>query len=83
MPAATAEATQRFRKGVKQVATLGPKTFDRDSIEALFLAGVDVFRLNLSHGADDKAEPAAHIRSVEAEHDRPIGILVDIQGALF
>lgn len=49
-----AETVTRFRKGVKQVATLGPKTFNKDMIEKLFLAGVDVFRLNLSHGAEDK-----------------------------
>jgi len=49
-----AETVTRFRKGVKQVATLGPKTFNKEMIEKLFLAGVDVFRLNLSHGAEDK-----------------------------
>jgi len=70
----------RFRKGVKQVATLGPKTFNKEMIEKLFLAGVDVFRLNLSHGAEDKAEPAQFIREIEAKYNRPIGILVDIQG---
>lgn len=40
--------------GIKQVATLGPKTYSKDMIEKLYLAGVDVFRLNLSHGATDK-----------------------------
>jgi hypothetical protein len=39
---------------VKQIATLGPKTWNKEMIEKLFLAGVDVFRLNLSHGAEDK-----------------------------
>lgn len=74
------ETIPRFRKGVKQVATLGPKTWNKDTIEKLFLAGVDVFRLNLSHGAEDKVEPAQFIREIEAKYDRPIGILVDIQG---
>lgn len=46
--------------GVKQVATLGPKTFSKDMIEKLFLAGVDVFRLNLSHGAEDKVTNHTH-----------------------
>ena len=50
------ETATRFQKGVKQVATLGPKTFSKDMIEKLFLAGVDVFRLNLSHGAEDKVQ---------------------------
>ena len=66
--------------GVKQVATLGPKTFNKEMIEKLFLAGVDVFRLNLSHGAEDKAEPAGFIRELEVKYGRPISILVDIQG---
>ena len=74
------ETTDRFKKGVKQVATLGPKTFNKEMIEKLFLAGVDVFRLNLSHGAEDKAEPAQFIRELEEKYQRPIGILVDIQG---
>ena len=34
----------------------------------LFLAGVDVFRLNLSHGAEDKAEPAQFIRELEEKY---------------
>ena len=51
------ESLTRFTKGVKQVATLGPKTWNKDTIEKLFLAGVDVFRLNLSHGAEDKVNP--------------------------
>ena len=79
--AAAAAATGRFRKGVKQVATLGPATFGKAAIEQLFFAGVDVFRLNLSHGAEDKAAPARAIRELQAEHGRPIGILVDIQVA--
>lgn len=78
--AVPAESAARFKKGVKQVATLGPKTFNKEMIEKLFLAGVDVFRLNLSHGAEDKAEPAQAIREIEAKYGRPIGILVDIQG---
>lgn len=71
---------ERFKKGVKQVATLGPKTFKKDMIEKLFLAGVDVFRLNLSHGAEDKVEPSEFIRELEVKYGRPIGVLVDIQG---
>ena len=73
-------ASPRFRKGVKQVCTLGPKTFGIDKIEALFLAGADVFRLNLSHGREEKAAVAALIREVEAKYNHPIGILADLQG---
>ena len=46
-------ADARYRKGVKQVSTLGPASATRDMIEKLFVAGPDVFRLNLSHGAAD------------------------------
>jgi pyruvate kinase len=70
----------RQRKA-KIVATLGPATPDRAGIEALFTAGVDVFRLNFSHGvhADHQAR-VAMIRDIEREHGRPIGILLDLQG---
>ena len=54
-------ADARYRKGVKQVSTLGPASATRDMIEKLFVAGTDVFRLNLSHGAADKLEAARHI----------------------
>ncbi|MEM9317718.1 MAG: pyruvate kinase [Pseudomonadota bacterium] len=71
---------RRLRK-VKIVATLGPSSSDYDTIRALFEAGADVFRLNMSHG--DHSEIAArhaHIRRIEEELDRPIAILADLQG---
>ena len=50
-------------------------------IEALFRAGVDVFRLNFSHGDHaDHAARLATIRAIEARYQRPIGVLADIQG---
>ena len=50
-------------------------------IEALFESGVDVFRLNFSHGThDDHASRIAIIRNLEADAGRPIGILADLQG---
>ncbi|MSO74695.1 MAG: pyruvate kinase [Alphaproteobacteria bacterium] len=65
----------------KIVATLGPASSDAAMIRTLFDAGVDVFRLNFSHGAHDahKARVDA-IRAVEAEVGRPIAILADLQG---
>lgn len=65
----------------KIVATLGPASSDPDMIRKLFVAGVDVFRMNFSHG--DRADHAARfeaVRAVEREMDRPIGILADLQG---
>ncbi len=65
----------------KIVATIGPSSSDYKTIKALFKAGVDVFRLNFSHGTHaDHAERHAIIRQVEEEVGRPIGILADMQG---
>ena len=71
----------RRQRNVKIVATLGPASDTRETIEALFRAGADVFRLNMSHGTqEDIARRHATIREVEAAVGRPIGILADLQG---
>ena len=71
----------RRQRNLKIVATLGPASGSRDVIKAMFEAGADVFRLNMSHGAHgDIRRLHAIIRSVEEEVGRPIGILVDLQG---
>ena len=50
-------------------------------ISRLFQAGADVFRINMSHTNHERMrELVTTIRAVEAEHSRPIGILVDLQG---
>lgn len=71
----------RRHRNVKIVATLGPASSDHQMIRALFEAGADVFRLNMSHGthAEQKARYDI-IRAVEAETGRPIGVLADLQG---
>ena len=71
----------RRRRSAKIVATLGPSSSAPDQIRALFEAGVDVFRLNFSHGThhEHRARFAA-IRRVENTTGRPIGILADLQG---
>ncbi len=71
----------RRHRNVKIVATLGPASSTQEMIRALFDAGADVFRLNMSHGdhADHKARFDA-IRAVEAETGRPIAVLADLQG---
>jgi pyruvate kinase len=69
------------RRRVKIIATLGPASADRKTIAALFAAGADVFRINMSHASHDvMRERVATIREVEEETGRPIGILVDLQG---
>ena len=72
---------QSRRRRVKIIATLGPSSADRKTIAALFAAGADVFRINMSHASHDgMRERVAMIREVEEETGRPIGILVDLQG---
>ncbi len=71
----------RRLRNVKIVATLGPASSDYATIRALFEAGADVFRLNMSHGTHDDIR-ARHviIRQIEADTGRPICILADLQG---
>ena len=65
----------------KILATLGPASSTSEKIEELYLAGADVFRINMSHSSHPVLnELVAAIRSVEAKHGRPIGILADLQG---
>lgn len=71
----------RRNRNVKIVATLGPASSDEATIRALFEAGADVFRLNMSHGSH--AEIAARhaiVRKIEADTGRPIALLADLQG---
>ena len=71
----------RRNRRAKIVATLGPASSDRDTLRSLFHAGVDVFRLNFSHGsAEDHAVRMAILREIEAETGRPIGVMADLQG---
>src|SRR5215831_20340021 len=73
-------STRRLRSA-KIVATLGPSSSTPQRIRDLFEAGVDLFRLNFSHGthAEHRARFQA-IRNVESATGRPIGILADLQG---
>ena len=71
----------RRTRSAKIVATLGPATTDEPAIRALFERGVDVFRLNFSHGTQhDHARRLDTIRRLEKEFGRPIGVLLDLQG---
>jgi len=71
----------RRRRRTKIVATLGPASSTLEVLEKLFNAGVDVFRLNFSHGThEDHAARVAMIRELEHKSGRPIGILADVQG---
>src|SRR6266850_5368742 len=73
--------TVRRRRHAKIVATLGPASASTEMIRSLFLAGVDVFRLNFSHGTHEQhRERLQQIRNVERDVGRPIGVLADMQG---
>jgi len=71
----------RRRRDAKIIATLGPSSNNRETILRLFDSGIDVFRLNFSHGIhEDHAKTHAIIRDIEEERGRAIGILLDLQG---
>lgn len=71
-------------RNAKILATLGPASSERQTIEALVHAGADVFRLNFSHGThEDHRRRYETIRAIEAEVGRPIGVLLDLQGPKF
>jgi len=68
-------------RNVKILATIGPASLDEAMIERLFIAGADVFRINMSHTHHENLpEIVAKIRRVEKKLTRPIGILADLQG---
>ncbi|MCP1674894.1 pyruvate kinase [Natronocella acetinitrilica] len=65
----------------KIVATLGPASDSAEILEQLIRAGVDVFRLNFSHGeAADHQRRAERVRQAAATVGRDVGILADLQG---
>ena len=71
----------RRQRSAKIVATVGPASNSAEKLEALFRAGVDLFRLNFSHGThDDHRAVHDRIRALEKGVGRPIGIMADLQG---
>lgn len=65
----------------KIIATLGPASSDPDVISQMVAAGMDVARLNFSHGTyESHAALIAAVRAAAEEHDRSVAILQDIQG---
>jgi pyruvate kinase len=65
----------------KIIATLGPATSNKETLRKMIIAGLDVFRLNFSHGDyDEKARIISLIRSIEEELNVNIAILADLQG---
>ena len=69
------------RRHARIVATLGPSSNAPAQVLALARIGVDVFRLNFSHGLhEDHAAAFAAVREAEKAIDRPLGVLADLQG---
>ncbi|HEY62589.1 MAG TPA: pyruvate kinase, partial [Anaerolineae bacterium] len=65
----------------KIVATIGPASQNESIIKQLILAGMDVARINFSHGTQqDHADAINHIRQASSDLERPITILLDLQG---
>ena len=70
-----------MQRRAKIVCTLGPATSCAEMIEQLVRAGMDVARLNFSHGTHaDHAQSIAHVRRASGSHQKPIAILADLQG---
>src|SRR5437763_931257 len=68
-------------RATKIVATLGPSTDSEDVLRKLFEAGVDVFRLNASHGTqDDLARRIKQVRDLQQDCKSYCSILLDLQG---
>jgi len=69
-----------FRR-TKIVATLGPSSSSPQVLEQLILAGMNVARLNFSHGTPDEHKARAKlVRELAAKHDRHVALLGDLQG---
>jgi pyruvate kinase len=65
----------------KILATLGPATESKAVLDRLIKAGVDVVRLNFSHGSpEEHQQRAQRVREIARENGRFVGILVDLQG---
>ena len=65
----------------KIIATLGPASDSPQTLEQLVLAGVNIFRLNFSHGTHEQhGESIRKIRKLQQKLGQPIGILADLQG---
>jgi pyruvate kinase len=68
-------------RNAKIICTLGPESSDRATIRSLADAGMSVARLNTSHGTtDDRKAVIERVRAVDAVIDRPLAVMVDLQG---
>jgi pyruvate kinase len=69
------------KRRAKIVCTLGPATASYERVRALVYAGMDVARLNFSHGThEDHRRAYEHVRQAADESGRGVGVLIDLQG---
>jgi len=74
-------STVRARRNTRIIATLGPATRQPEMIDRLLQAGVDVFRLNMSHGSHrEHGESIRHIRRLASKHRKHAAIFCDLCG---
>ena len=72
---------RHIMRRTKIVCTLGPATNSLEQIRALIRAGMDVARLNFSHGSyDDHALVARRVRQASEEAGKPVALLLDLSG---
>ena len=70
-----------MQRRTKIVATLGPSTDDPKALDAMIQAGVDVVRVNFSHGtAEEHLRRADQVRNRARAHGRQVGVFADLQG---
>ncbi len=70
-----------FPRATKIVATLGPASSDTDTLRRLILAGVNVVRVNFSHGTtEEHIRTVERVRAISEEVRRDVGVLADLQG---
>jgi pyruvate kinase len=70
-----------MQRSTKIVATLGPASSEREVLKRMIAAGVDVVRMNFSHGSrEDHIHRTEVLRDVSRELGRTVGVMVDLQG---
>ncbi len=72
---------QVVKRRTKIIATIGPSCADETTMKAMVEAGMDVARLNLSHGTlDDHLQRLAQLRQIADSVGRPVGVMADLPG---
>jgi pyruvate kinase len=71
----------QVKRRTKIIATIGPACADESTMKAMVEAGMDVARLNLSHGTlDEHIERLAQLRRISESVGRPVGVMADLPG---